>query len=266
MLDNLSDKEAESLVIKIKKLMALSKSSNENEAALAAAKAQELLVKYNIEMSQVENVKLDREETRLVNDFKELFGLNVIEWKRDLAFAVAKGNLCKGVYSGKGMYFLGKKANVEVAQFMYEVIMHDLERIAEEKWQQIQALRKMQEQFPDVDLFSDRSLLHVHGKTWKASFYVGAVRTIRDRLEENLTAMEADNPSITALITLDSAKLKEFMNQQFPKLISVKSAQASYRAAYESGRIAGHDIQFTRGIRSGSTVSGPLSLGDGKRN
>lgn len=265
MEKELTQEQAESIVVKIKKLMALSKSGNENEAAFAAAKAQELLVKYNIEMSQVENVKLDREETRLVSEFKELFGTNKIQWKRDLAFAVAKGNMCKGVSSGTGMYFLGKKANVEVAQFMYEVIVRDIERIADDNWKQILVIRQLQDANPHLKLFSDPTLQYVHGKTWKASFYVGATRIIRERLEENMTEMGVNDPTFSALIRLDSKNLDDFLKQQFPRLVGVPSAKAAYAAAYQSGRIAGRDIQFTRGIRSGATMGGPLHLGSGKR-
>jgi len=266
MNDDLTQAQAESIVFKIKKLMALSKSSNENEAASAAAKAQELLLKYNVELSQVENVSLDREDTRLVSEFKELFGLNVIQWKRDLAFSVAKANMCKGVSSGRGMYFLGKKHNIEIVEFLYETIVRDLERIAEEKWKQILALRDMQSQFPQLNLFTDYSLMHVHGKTWKASFYVGAVKTVKERLEENLTELQVDNPNLSALITTEDVRLQNFFRQQFPSTTKVHGASASYRAAYESGRIAGREVQFKRGVGAGGIHTGPHALGDGKGN
>lgn len=46
-------KMEEKIVEKIKKLLALSKSPNENEAMAAALKAQALMAKYEIDLSQV---------------------------------------------------------------------------------------------------------------------------------------------------------------------------------------------------------------------
>jgi hypothetical protein len=262
MNENLTQDQAESIISKIKKLMALSKSSNENESAAAAAKAQELLLKYNVEMSQISNTEV---ETKLLNEFFELFDKNEIRWKLHLAHSCAKANLCFGVSSGKGIYFLGRKHNIEIAQYMYETTANDLERIAEEKWQQILHLRDLQAQFPQVHLFSDPSLEVVHGKTWKASFYVGAVKTIRERLEENLNELTINNDNMMALVTTEKQQLKVFVDQQFPRLTNGQAMRYNYRNAFESGRRAGQDIQFRRGVGAGGSYSGGNLLGEGKK-
>lgn len=262
MNNNLSQEEAESIVSKIKKLMALSKSSNENEAASAAAKAQELLLKYNIELSEIQDTTV---ETKLTKEFLELFGRNEVTWKKHLAHGVANANLCKGVGSGNGMYFLGKKHNIEIAIYMYQTLVNDLERIADEKWQQILVLRELAAKYPKVEIFSDYSLAYVHGKTWKASFYAGAVKTIRERLEENLTELKINNENMMALVTTEDKQLQVYMKQEFPKLVSGRSLHANYRSAYESGRRAGHDIQFKRGVGAGGSYGGAHLLGEGGR-
>jgi hypothetical protein len=43
----------ETLIEKVRKLLALAESPNENEAALAAEKAQELMLRHGIDMAQV---------------------------------------------------------------------------------------------------------------------------------------------------------------------------------------------------------------------
>jgi hypothetical protein len=265
-MTEISQDEAESLIKRIKKLMALSKSSNENEAAAAAAKAQELLIKYNVEMSEVDKVSLEREDTQLRKEFVELFGenaKNVIYWKRDLAFGVAKANLCQGVSSGKGMYFLGRGHNIEIAKFMYETIMRDVERIADDKWKQILLIRSL-EDMHGVNLFTDGSLRNVHGKTWKASFYVGAVKTIKERLEENLTSLQIESGNVTALVSTEQQQVRDFFRQCFPKTYGAKTASAHYLSAYKSGLAAGHEVQFKRGVGAGGVHSGPNLLGSGK--
>lgn len=265
MVDNLSQQSAESIVIKIKKLMALSKSSNEHEAALAASKAQELLLRYNVEMSTVDNVNLNSEDTRLVSEFHELFPLNVIQWKRDLAFAVAKANLCIGVFSGNGMYFLGKKVNIDISRYLFDTIVSDIERIAEDRWKQLTQLRKLQKEFPQINVFSESSLKYVHAKTWKASFYVGAIEVIKVRLQENLTELQVNNDNMMALVTTEQQRLKSFFKETFPRTTTCSPATASYRAAYHSGRVAGKDIQFKRGVGSGGSYSGPIYISSGNK-
>lgn len=53
----------EKTVEKIKKLMSLSKSNNENEAALAMERAREMMLKYNIDESDFSSIsKSDIEE------------------------------------------------------------------------------------------------------------------------------------------------------------------------------------------------------------
>lgn len=52
----------EELIKKIQKLLALATSPNENEAKLAATKAQELLTLHNLNMQQVEGAVFDYEE------------------------------------------------------------------------------------------------------------------------------------------------------------------------------------------------------------
>jgi hypothetical protein len=264
MNGNISQKDADTIVVRIKKLLALSKSSNENEAALAASKAQELLLKYQVDIAQVENVDLSTKE-HYTREFKEIFGKNRIQWQVDLANTIANNNLCRIVLSGAGVWWIGKPTNIEISQYMFETTMADLERIADEKWKQILALRDLQIKYPEADLFTDRSLLNVHGKTWKASFYVGAVRVIADRLSSHLDDLKNDNQNMMALVTTERKALKEAQDSMFGRLTSAKRSEASiYASAYLSGRAAGEKIQFRRGINGGSVPSGPLRLNTGK--
>ncbi len=73
---------------KIKKLLALSTSSNPNEAALAAAKAQELLMIHNLTLSQVEA----QGEEKYCEAFVKT-GSRV--WQRLLLTVIARNNFCE---------------------------------------------------------------------------------------------------------------------------------------------------------------------------
>jgi hypothetical protein len=77
------------VLTKIKKLLALSTSSNPNEAASAAAKAQELLMQHNLTMSQIET---HGQESQYCEAFVNT-GSRV--WRRLLLTAIAQYTLSR---------------------------------------------------------------------------------------------------------------------------------------------------------------------------
>jgi hypothetical protein len=56
------------IIEKIQKLLALATSDNENEAQMAAKRAQELLLKYNLKLTDVE---LEEGEEKYTREFSE---------------------------------------------------------------------------------------------------------------------------------------------------------------------------------------------------
>ena len=50
------------IIERIQKLLSLANSDNENEAQLAASKANELLTKYNLSLQEVEGINLEYSE------------------------------------------------------------------------------------------------------------------------------------------------------------------------------------------------------------
>lgn len=107
------------IILKIKKLLALSKSKNKNEAHNALLKAQKLLIKYKLSMKEVEeysDVKL--EECYTEETFRGK------SWKSNLA-EVLSNNLgcyyyfnCKK-YGVRKVVFYGKEEDTTVCKIMY---------------------------------------------------------------------------------------------------------------------------------------------------
>jgi hypothetical protein len=82
----------ESLVARIRKLLALAgNNSNENEATLAAAKAQELLAAYNLEMSELGDEQPSEDAGR---EKSNAFEAATADWQVTLMAALADANFC----------------------------------------------------------------------------------------------------------------------------------------------------------------------------
>jgi hypothetical protein len=241
----------DSIILKIKKLLALSKkNSNENEAAAAAAKAQELLIQHNLTMSRIDSADFEKRE-RVAHQYQEIFQQNRINWKVDLAVTVSKANLCKILTSGRSLIWIGKPSNIEVAQYLWETLTHDLEDICGHRWNDILKLRNLADKYGE-NLFTDYSLRYVHGKTWKNSFYYGALNTISERLNETKKNLSQDQ-NISALIIFNDKEVEHYIADTWKHLTHSNSNFNLYGSAYSSGKEAGKSIQFKQGMGAGGT-------------
>lgn len=114
---------------KIRKLLALSKSPNENEAAVALAMAQELMLRYNID-----NIDLEQESTEdiIEIDFKishqaEESSLRFVYWLGKAFFVkpiLIKRNIGQDkIKFERYIRFIGKQADVAVTTYVFSYMM-----------------------------------------------------------------------------------------------------------------------------------------------
>jgi len=125
---------------KIEKLMRLSTSPNEHEAALAAEKVQELLSTYNLDMLQVEKHTQNDPATRKDERLKG----GLYKWQRSLWKQVAENNWCmywshRGLAKGSSYehQVLGSKINVLAARLMAEYLEQAVERITRDAYNNV---------------------------------------------------------------------------------------------------------------------------------
>lgn len=110
------------VIIKIKKLLALSKSTNKNEAQNAMLKAQQLLIKHKISLQEVESYE---EENIEIEDLKTEQKFRGKSWKGNLAQVIANNFGCflyykTGNYKVHRVCFYGKQEDVIIANIMFE--------------------------------------------------------------------------------------------------------------------------------------------------
>jgi hypothetical protein len=108
------------LIIKIQKLLALSESSNRNEAELAILKAQELLAKHKLSLKEVNEFKTCNSAIK-ENITKVTF--TKAKWKAKLAKLIADNFGCYYYFKTRRTHtitFLGREEDVTVCNIVLE--------------------------------------------------------------------------------------------------------------------------------------------------
>ncbi|MDP3427015.1 MAG: DUF2786 domain-containing protein, partial [Humidesulfovibrio sp.] len=117
----------ERILAKIRKLLSLSKSDNEHEAATAAAKAQELLSQYNLSMS---DIPADDDGKIRAATAKARTRQRLEKWASALACRTAKAFDCAYFHHFEGSTcFVGVGADQEVCAWTYGYLYKTLLRM-----------------------------------------------------------------------------------------------------------------------------------------
>lgn len=230
----ISDKD--SVLVKIRKLMELSKSNNAHEASLAATRAQELMLRHRIQQAELIGDQEEKEEITKsqIHSDKQKRSL----WKSSLADAIAKGFQCRVYLSGVNIIVIGRKSDIDTVQYLHQYLMKELQRLADIEFSKVRRIGDL-----------------THGKTWKNNFYYGAVSAIRDRLkiQRDDIMKTASNQAIT-VITRDVARVEAvYNNLRLGKPLTYKAAR------HATARQVGYDVG--KSVELGARGSGLKSRG-----
>lgn len=218
------------IIDKIQKLLALSTSSNVNEAATAAALAQELMTRHQIEVADIEfhtskggDVQVENEELTREKSY--------IPWKVSLAAGLAKANGCsvytQNVYPGSSIKkmiatrFIGTSSSISVVRYMYAYLVREIDRLAAENREG-------------------------HDRIWLKSFRLGAVASITTRLiQASKEVVKEATPGALVVIDKTASKVEEAC-----KALNLKQGKQIKTQDYSG---------FQEGVKAGRTVN--LSVG-----
>ncbi|WP_404785363.1 SprT-like domain-containing protein [Altericista sp. CCNU0014] len=196
--------EENTMLGKIKKLLALSESPNENEAYAAAQKVQALMSAHGVEQADLQTVEVGSElDEPLVNEIIEATGQRVIGWKFSLLGAICRANYCKCLGGGQyGIRALGRKTHVEICRSYYDYFVQVVEREA--------------------------SKHRGKGKIYLNRFREAMVRTIAERLQQQFeqstqaaNASASPSPTSTAALSLASqynTELETYVRLVYPRI------------------------------------------------
>lgn len=257
---DLTDEQFETLARRINALMNLSldKGATPAEAATAAARANALLLKYNLDLARV------RAQPRAEEYVNVLVNLAVnkgpyVRAHRTLLHNLARFNFCKMIYLAKSnrAYIVGAKHNVETVRHLYDLMARELHRMADAAWPESDSKLDAE--------WSRRSVAHAR-ITYTASYLEGANLTIQARLQEQRTkatetpTQPADKPNgqndetavgeaeqVRALIVLTDAALTEAVNRFHGETKTTKwrTAARDY-GAYRQGQKDAHKLPITK--------------------
>jgi hypothetical protein len=124
----------EEVLSKVRKLFELSNSPNENEAALAASKARELLARYNL---SVADLPTDDIRSAIAPTEASVRVAKVVKnWVKGLLIHIADGFECQHIMrrrkgSNAILSFIGTPADAEIAVYTFQFLYRQLHRLVE---------------------------------------------------------------------------------------------------------------------------------------
>jgi hypothetical protein len=215
------------IIEKIKKLLALANSSNEFEAALAAAHAQRLLSKHNLGMADIETShKPDNADKIEMGAAKTL-----PKWVRHLSSGVCNAFDCQAIHNAtKGMLsFIGVGADAQVAAYTFTYLDRTVRNLCS---------TYMKRHVSDTITGRNR-------ERRRQSYYLGAVSTITARLQEQKVCTPV-TPG--ALVPLKEALIKQTIDE-IGKVRTMHSRRSYIHSdAYSKGQNDGRQVGIRQGV------------------
>lgn len=224
------------IVDKIKKLLSLAKSGNEHEARLAAEKASELLIKYNLSLAEIEkSQKLDvfdgKYGKRDYTFFKSRASMNqqyIFSLLQEFFFiAIVKGKALVKTEDTAKLYlcwsFIGRPINIEIAEYIHDFLSNKFDDL----W------RDYKKMFP---------------KSKRKDFIIGLYSGLHTQLSERRKQTAETSKD---LILSEETDLLKYMRQVFDNNVkekSVKKVSVEDLATAMAGREAGQKLQIIPGI------------------
>lgn len=226
---------------KIKKLMALSNSPNEHEAALATERARALLEKHNLTMTDVEleTAEMIKHRTQIPRGPNGEWGYykKLKRWQYNLCHTINHYFYVQTLFGIKGhIVIVGAKDDVEVANYVLMYLMRAVEKLTRDY---TDAKRK--------EGASGRSYIDAVSKSFAKSCVYG----INNTLSKEQRKTKATTANGTELMVVKSSVLKKYIAKEF-KLRSLSHSERSdgHSGATEDGYKAGKDIAVRRGVSS----------------
>jgi len=245
---------APKILDKIRKLLAKADGAlTQAEAEAFAAKAQELLVKHKLGMSDVERASEEAEDPigHTLFDPDNYPGLRWksrrVLWEERLAGVVAECHFCLlNVLPGSNLLtFIGRESDRKIAAYLYAMLARTAQQLAEKEYRIY------------ARLHNERGWRVPPG--FKASFYTGFTHAIAQRLQAARKAASAG----TSIVLVMDPRVREYQEQRSGGEAKSLQDGAQNRAGIASGYEAGKSASLVANAMEGGPA-GPRLLQAGR--
>jgi hypothetical protein len=245
------DSENMRMLDKVRKLLSLARSGNENEAFLAMHKANELIEKYNID--RIEKDKAAKFVYAIIHHKKK----RIENYQRRICLILREHFFVDVVYSSlydptacqtyRTIELLGTVENVRIAEYVYYFLMNQME-----------ILWKAHQRKAPAPAFRN-----------KRSYRLGVLKGFHDKLDRQ--ARERRRPyqpetggpkTMSALICSEDKAMNAFVKMRFPRMYRYRTRQAMvHQGTYQAGLHDGKRLNIHKGIERSDGYRGRLLTG-----
>jgi hypothetical protein len=225
---------------KIQKLMALQvdaeKQGSLEEAANAACKVQDLLLKHNLAMAEVEGHKVQT-MNRVTSSASDIgWNKRQGQWLMGLYNGLAKYNFCRVILTqyprDVKIHVMGELQNVEVVNYLGAQLAQRVLNLEKQGWNLYQG--------------SDKR------GTFRRGYLMGTVMGIISQLREQREAASRASASVASLVLVQSEAVQEYVEQEFPDTKTQKRSKTKSNAV-GLGYVAGQALDVHKGIGSNTS-------------
>lgn len=217
--------EADRILAKVRKLLALAESANPHEAQAAMATANTLLLRYNLELGQSNEpsaysyLRVGRTAAALPIDWKLVGGILTQYFFVDCIWVSVF--VAKMGRSERQLEIIGTATNLELAHYVHDF----LHRAADSLWQ------------------SAVTGGAIRGK--RRDFVTGLMFGFREKLAEERTGNAA-----RGLVWVGDPALQNYCKQRYPSTSSLNATGIRQTEAHAAGRQAGQNLNLHRGMQT----------------
>ena len=226
---------------RVEKLLALARSPNENEAALAMQKANQLIGKYNLSFledgagREFGYAVINRKRKRI-----ESYQRHICRILQDFFFVrVVMSSLYDPITDQrhKIIEILGSRENVAIGEYCYFFLENKLFSL----WTH------------------NRHKFKGTTKTEKNSYFLGLLTGFYDKLKkqkEKTTGGDAPAPAKAMVLVTARRELEDYVGSRYPRLQkNYRKTARIYRSTYSDGVTTGRTITLTKGVAGESIQS-----------
>lgn len=245
-----SPAERDKILSRVKDLLALAGSPNEHEAANAMRLAHKYLLKYNLDLAQLDadssyefrhlgksSPRIQEYEYTLSNILQSHFFVLVL-W---ISSFDARRNK-----AGRVLQIAGTPENLEMAEYVYDYVM----RLGESLWEERKRSAR-RERVPGRPGAGPRGT--------KFQYLAGLFRGFEDKLAAGQQNLEEEH----GLVWLGDPELKGYFDYLHPRTSSISYTGVSRSDQYRAGVEDGRDIHIRRGISQSRGNRGRMLPGPG---